>query len=289
MFMQLVVSGIALGSIYALIGLALVLVHKATDIVNFSQGEMATFSTFIAFTLLTKLHLPAIALVLLALPIGGALGVTVERFVMRPLTGTSPVNALIVTIGLWMLFHNGSGWIWGYDPYTFPSLFSPAPVTVLGATISMNSLGTIGVSLVIMVCLYVFFEFTREGIAMRAATMNRRAAQLMGVRINRVSMTSWGLAGALSMLSGILVAPMLFLDFDMMVSVLLKAFAGAILGGFNSLPGAVVGCLVIGVAENLFGAFVSNAFRDVFAFVVIVAVLMVRPTGLFSGKLVKKV
>jgi branched-chain amino acid transport system permease protein len=289
MFMQLVISGIALGSIYALIGLALVLVHKSTDVVNFSQGEMATFSTFVALMLLTKFHLPLIAVVILALPIGAALGVTVERFVMRPLAGTSPINALIVTIGLWILFHNGSGWIWGYDPYTFPSLFSPEPVTLFGAKISMNSLGTIGISLVIMVGLYVFFEFTREGTAMRAANMNRRAAQLMGVRIDRVSMISWGLAGSLSMLSGILVAPTLFLDFEMMVSVLLKAFAGAILGGFNSLPGAVVGCLVIGIAENLFGAFVSNAFRDVFAFVIIVAVLMVRPAGLFSGKLVKKV
>lgn len=289
MLMQLVISGIALGSIYALIGLALVLVHKSTDVVNFSQGEMATFSTFIAFMLLTKFQMPLIAVVFLALPIGAALGMSVERFVMRPLSGASPVNALIVTIGLWIVFHNSSGWIWGYDPFSFPSLFSPEPISLLGAKISMNSLGTIGISLAVMVVLYVFFEFTREGTAMRAANMNRRAAQLMGIRTDRVSMISWGLAGSLSMLSGMLVAPMLFLDFEMMVSVLLKAFAGAILGGFNSLPGAVVGCLVIGIAENLFGAFVSNAFKDVFSFVIIVAVLMFRPNGLFSGKLVKKV
>jgi branched-chain amino acid transport system permease protein len=289
MLMQLVISGIALGSIYALIGLSLVLVHKSTDVVNFSQGEMATFSTFIAFMLMTKLQIPLLAMVFLALPIGAALGMTVERFVMRPVAGASPVNALIVTIGLWIVFHNSSGWIWGYDPITFPSLFSPDPIDLFGAKISTNSLGTIGISLVIMVALYIFFEFTREGTAMRAANMNRRAAQLMGVRIDRVSMISWGLAGSLSMLSGMLVAPTLFLDFEMMVSVLLKAFAGAILGGFNSLPGAVVGCLVIGVAENLFGAFISSAFKDVFAFLIIVAVLMFRPTGLFSGKLVKKV
>lgn len=289
MLTQLVVSGIALGSIYALIGLSLVLIHKATDVVNFSQGEMATFSCFIAMMLLTKFQLPLLLVAILALPIGAALGVTVERFVMRPLTGSSPINALITTIGLWIVFHNVSGWIWGYDPYKFPSLFSSEPIDVFGAKIAMNSVGTIGVSLVIMVGLYVFFEFTREGTAMRAANMNRRAAQLMGVRIERVSMFSWGLAGGLSMLSGILVAPMIFLDFEMMVTVLLKAFAGAVLGGFNSLPGVVVGCIVIGIAGNLFGAYVSTAYKDVFLFVIIVGVLMFRPTGLFSGKLVRKV
>lgn len=289
MLTQLVISGLALGSIYALIGLSLVLVHKSTDVVNFSQGEMATFSCFIAMMLLTKFHLPLLLVAFLALPIGAALGVTVERFVMRPLIGSSPINALITTIGLWIVFHNSTGWIWGYDPYRFPSLFPPEPINILGAKISMNSLGTIGVSLVIMAALYFFFEYTREGTAMRAANMNRRAAQLMGVRIDRVSMLSWGLAGGLSMLSGILVAPMIFLDFEMMVSVLLKAFAGAVLGGFNSLPGVVVGCIVIGIAGNLFGAFVSDAYKDVFLFVVIVGVLMFRPTGLFSGKLVRKV
>ena len=206
----------------------------------------------------------------------------IERIVIRPLTGSPPVNLLIVAIGLFIILNNTVGWIWGYDPYTFPSLLPKNPVDLLGARISPNSLGIIGVSLLLMAALYVFFEYTREGTAMRAASMNKRAAELMGIRVPRVSTMSWALAGGISMVSGMLVAPILFLDFEMMVSVLIKAFAGAILGGFNSLPGSVLGGLTIGVLENLFGAYVSTAFKDSFAFFVIIVVLMFRPAGLFT-------
>jgi branched-chain amino acid transport system permease protein len=150
-------------------------------------------------------------------------------------------------------------------------------------------LGVIGVSLAVVVLLYLFFEHTRMGVAMRAASMNRRAAQLMGVNIERVALVAWGLATAISVVSGFLVAPLTFLDFEMMFAVLLKAFAGAILGGFNSLPGAVIGCLVIGVVENLFAAYVSTAFKDTFAFGIIIVVLMFRPQGLFTRRIAKKV
>jgi branched-chain amino acid transport system permease protein len=286
---QLVVSGLALGSIYALLALSLVLINKATDVVNFAQGEMAMFGTFICFGLLTRTGLPLIAVLILAVPTGMLLGAVTERVAMRPLHAGPQVNALIATIGLWMIFHHAAGWIWGYDPVRFPSLFSPEPVDVLGARIAQNSLGIMAVSLLVMVLLYLFFEHTRPGIAMRAASMNRRAAQLMGVDVGRVALVSWALATAISVVSGLLVAPLTFLDFEMMFAVLLKAFAGAILGGFNSLPGAVVGCLVIGVLENLFAAYVSTAFRDTFAFGIIIVVLMFRPQGLFTRRIAKKV
>ena len=289
MIPQLVASGLALGSIYALLALSLVLINKATDIVNFAQGEMAMFGTFICFTLLTRSGLPLVAVLILAVPIGALLGIATERIAMRPLQAAPPVNALIATIGLWLIFHHAAGWIWGYDPVRFPSLFSPAPVDILGARIAENSLGIIGVSLAVVVLLYLFFEHTRMGVAMRAASMNRRAAQLMGVNIDRVALVAWALAAAISVVSGFLVAPLTFLDFEMMFAVLLKAFAGAILGGFNSLPGAVVGCLVIGVVENLFAAYVSTAFKDTFAFAIIIAVLMFRPQGLFTRRIEKKV
>jgi branched-chain amino acid transport system permease protein len=162
-------------------------------------------------------------------------------------------------------------------------------VSVLGARVSQNSLGILGVSVGIMAILYLFFERTRLGTAMRAASMNRRAAQLMGVNVGHIAMAAWGLAGGISLVAGMLTAPVTFLDFEMMVIVLLKAFAGAILGGFNSLPGAVVGCLVIGVLENLFSAYVSTAFKDAFAFGIIVLVLMFRPAGLFTRVAGKKV
>lgn len=289
MVAQLVISGLALGSIYALLALSLVLINKATDVVNFAQGEMAMFGTFICFGLLAKTNLPLVVVLIFAVPIGALLGMVTERVAMRPLQGAPQINALIATIGLWMIFHHAAGWIWGYDPLRFPSLFSSDPVTVFGARIAQNSLGIIGISLLVVVLLYLFFEHTTTGIAMRAASMNRRAAQLMGVNVGRVSLTAWALATTISVVSGFLVAPLTFLDFEMMFAVLLKAFAGAILGGFNSLPGAVVGCLVIGVLENLFAAYVSTSFKDTFAFGIIIAVLMFRPQGLFTRQIAKKV
>mgnify|MGYP002621700556 FL=1 len=289
MLAQLIVSGLALGSVYALLGLALVLIHKATDIVNFAQGEMAMFMTFVAFVMITQLELPLPLVFVVAPLLGAALAAVTERIVMRPISDGPPVNALIVTIGLWIVFNHTAGWIWGYDPYRFPSLFPADPVEIVGARISPNNLGIIAVALAVMAGLYVFFEYTREGTAMRAASMNRRAAQLMGVNIKRVAFLSWTLAGGVGTVCGLLVAPIIFLDFEMMVSVLLKAFAGAILGGFNSLPGAVIGCMLIGIAETFFGGYVSTAFKDTFAFLVIVLVLMFRPSGLFSRTAVKKV
>lgn len=289
MIPQLVVSGLALGSIYALLALSLVLINKATDVVNFAQGEMAMFGTFICFTLLIKTGLPLVLILVLALPIGGLLGLVTERVTMSPLQSAPPINGLIATIGLWMIFHHGAGWIWGYDPVRFPSLFSLDPVSIFGARVAQNSIGIISVALLVVASLYLFFEYTRAGIAMRATSMNRRASQLMGVNVSRVSLTAWCLATAISVVSGLLVAPLTFLDFEMMFAILLKAFAGAILGGFNSLPGAVVGCLVIGVIENLFGAYISSAFKDTFAFAIIIVVLMIRPQGLFTRRVAKKV
>ena len=286
---QLVVSGLALGSIYALLALSLVIINKATDVVNFAQGEMAMLGSFACLAALSALKLPLWLVMLAAFPLGLAFGALVERAAMRPLAGGPPINALIATIGLFLVFHHLAGWIWGYDPYRFPSLFSPAPVVILDARISQASLGILAVSLGVMALLYLFYEKTRLGIAMRAASMNRRAARLMGVNVGRVSMTAWGLATDISLVAGMLIAPLTFLDFEMMVIVLLKAFAGAILGGFNSLPGAVIGCLVIGVVENLFGAYVSTAFKDAFAFGIIVVVLMARPAGLFTRRVGTKV
>jgi branched-chain amino acid transport system permease protein len=287
--LQLVVSGLALGCIYALLALALVIINKATDVVNFAQGEMAMLGTFGALSALSATGLPLWAVLVAAFPLGALFGLAVERVAMRPLAAAPPINALIATIGLFLVFHHLAGWIWGYDPYRFPSLFPPEPVTLGGARISQTSLGMLAVALAVMGLLYLFFEHTRLGIGMRAASMNRRAAQLMGVNVGRVSMTAWALAGGVSLVAGILIAPLTFLDFEMMVIVLLKAFAGAILGGFNSLPGAVVGCLAIGVVENLFGAYVSTAFKDAFAFGIIVLVLMFRPAGLFTRLAGRKV
>lgn len=289
MFSQLIISGLALGSIYALVAISLVLVHKATDVINFAQGEMAMFTTFLAWSLLAWTGLPLVVVIVLGFPMGAVVGALVERIFIRPLSGAPPVNLLIATIGLWITFNSLAGWIWGFDPYRFPSLLSADAIDFYGLRMSPASLAIIGVALALMVVLYAFFEHTREGVAMRAASMNRWAAQLMGIQVGRVSTMSWALAGGIGAVAGLLIAPVTFLDFEMMAPVLLKAFAAAILGGFNSLPGAVIGGLAIGVLENLFGAYISNAFRDSFSLLLIVLVLMFKPAGLFSASTKKKV
>jgi branched-chain amino acid transport system permease protein len=285
---QLLISGIAVGSIYALLGLALVLIHKATDVVNFAQGEMSMFSTFLALAMLEQLHLPLWAVLGLAFPVGAMFGAIIEIVFIRPMAGAPPVNLLIVTTGLFIVFNNLAGWIWGFTPYKFPSLFSATPITVVGVRASPGTIGVIAIALVLMAGLYVFFEKTREGTAMRAASQSREAARLMGINVRRVSTMAWALAGGIGMVSGMLVAPLIFLDNGLMVPVLLKAFAGAIMGGFNSLPGAILGGLFLGVAEVFFAAYVSTAFTDSFAFLIIIAVLMFRPNGLFT-RVVQKV
>jgi branched-chain amino acid transport system permease protein len=286
---QIIVSGLAIGCVYALIALALVLVHKATDVINFAQGEMAMFSAFLAFVLHRQFDLPVWLILMLAIPIGGLIGAATERIAIRPLINTPPLNALIATIGLWMIFHYGAGWIWGFDPFRFPTLLTETPIEFAGARFAANSLGIAAVTLLLLGCLYVLFEFTREGIAMRAASMNVRAARLMGIRASRVSAWSWGIAGAIGMVAGVLVAPITFVDVDMMFQILIKAIAGAVLGGMTSLPGAVIGGICIGIIETLGGVYISSEFKEVFAFFVIVTVLMIRPEGLFGKPAIKKV
>jgi branched-chain amino acid transport system permease protein len=287
--MQILISGLAIGCVYALIALALVLVYKATDVVNFAQGEIAMFGAFIAWMLCTRFGLSVWLVLALALPIGAVIGIVTERVAIRPLAKSSPLTALIATIGLWMIFHYGAGWLWGFDPFRFPSLLSDTPMQIAGARLSGNSVAIAAVTIVLLVVLYIFFEHSREGIAMRAASMNQRAARLMGVKTKNVSAWSWGMAGAIGMIAGILLAPITFVDVDMMSQALIKAIAGAVLGGMTSLPGAVIGGLTIGIIETIGGAYVSSEFKDVFAFFVIIAVLMVRPEGLFGKPAIKKV
>lgn len=289
MITSLLVTGLAIGSIYALLGLSLVLVNKATDVVNFAQGEIGMLGAFVGMSALAKTGAPLPVIFALGLLGGAVMGVVIERLIIRPLGNAPHLNLLIVTIGLFFIFNSVAGLVWGYDPYRFPSLLPPEPIDIFGARVPPSSVGIIAVAGIVMVCLYLFFEHTRDGIGMRAASNNPKAARLMGIRVERVAAISWAVACGLSVVSSMLIAPVTFLDQQMMVPVILKAFAGAILGGFTSLPGAVLGCLLLGLAETFVGAYVSASFKDAFAFVLIIAVLMIKPTGLFGRVTRKKV
>jgi branched-chain amino acid transport system permease protein len=285
--LQQVFSGLAAGSIYASIALALVMIYRSTDLVNFAQGEMAMFSTYIAWTLVNA-GLPfwgAFAITLIVSFVGGML---IERVLIRPVENAPVLASVVVTIGLLLIFNSVAGWIYSYTVQDFPSPFPDRPL--FHALITTRDLGVIAVTLIMLVLLFVFFRFTSTGLAMRAAAQNPTSARLCGIRVGHMLAIGWGLAAAIGATAGIMVAPVLFLDPNMMGGVLLYAFAGALLGGITSPVGAVVGGLIVGVTENLVGTYlIASQLKLTVALALIILVLVFRPNGLFGTAIVRRV
>jgi branched-chain amino acid transport system permease protein len=284
-FIQVVVDGIADGSVYATLALALVLIFRSTGVVNFAQGEMAMFATFVAWAVVQS---GAPLWVALPAAFGTAFvgGMLVERVLIRPVEHGNPLNLVIVTLGLFILVNAAAGWIWGFSLRDFPRLFPGGAVTLGGVSLSVESLGIVGVLLGVVLLLWALFEHTPVGLAMRAAAQDPASARLVGVPVGRMLMLGWGLAALLGAVAGVLVAPRLFLDTNMMAGVLVYSFAGAALGGFDSPVGAVVGSWIIGVTEALAGTYVDAIGSDLKVLVplaIIVGVLVVRPAGLFGS------
>ena len=291
-FFQQVVSGLASGGIYGALALALVLIHRATGVINFAQGEMATFSTYILWTL-TQNHgwpyWPALAATL-AVSFAGGFGV--HQLVVRPVERGSVLRVVIVTIGLLLLINGAMTWLWSGEVRSVHSPFPTRTIDMAGVAISIQDLGTIGVSIGVVILLGLFFRFTKVGLALRAAATNPAEARLVGVRVPLLLGVGWGLATMLGAIAGALTAPTVFLDPNMMQAVLIYAFAAAVLGGIDSPVGAVVGGLLLGVALNLLGTYVNFVGADLrlpAALAVILGVLLFRPAGLFGHRVVKRV
>jgi branched-chain amino acid transport system permease protein len=287
--LQLVVSGIASGGIFASLALALVLIYNAMGLVNFAQGEMAMFATFIAYALIEHGLSYWIALPLtLALAFVG--GVAIQRLVIRPVERAPVLTLVIITLGLATLFNGLAGFLFGYVPRSFPSPFSVQTVNVLGAFISYQDLGVIGVSAIVLLLIYLLLQRTTIGLSMRAAAHNPEASRLLGVRVSWMLALGWGLASLVGALSGIMVAPVLLLEPNMMQTIIIYAFAAAVLGGIESPLGAVVGGLIVGITVNLAGAYlVGGDLQLAVAFLIIVVVLIVKPNGLFGRPSVRRV
>jgi branched-chain amino acid transport system permease protein len=285
---QMIVSGIAVGAIYGLVALGIVLVFKATGVLNFAHGEGVMLSTFVAFTLL-KWKLPYALVVVLTLVFSALFGMLIERLVIRRFAGKSLLVSGIATLGLFLLFGDVAVWIWGKDPFEFPGLFSQKPIMVSGIAISAADLGIVGTAAALAGALFAFFRFTRLGIAMQACMDNPTAARLMGIPLRRIHSLSWALSSMIGAVAGLLIAPVTFLHFTMMQHVLHFAFASAVLGGILSLPGSLIGGIVIGITANLTGAYVSSTWKEVMPFLVMLAILIVRPHGLLARRHVKKV
>jgi branched-chain amino acid transport system permease protein len=290
-FAQQVVSGLAAGSIYASLALALVLIYRSTDVVNFSQGEMATFTTYIAWSLMNNglSYWPAFALTLGLAFVGGA---AVERTVIRPVEHRPEIVIVIVTIGLLILINGLTGWIWGAEVKSFDSPFPNETVDIGGVTLSVVDLGTLGVVFATFLCVWAFFRFTSLGLAMRAVANNADSSRLVGVRVGWMLALGWGLAAVLGAVAGMMAAPTVFLDPTMMLVILIYAFAAAVLGGIDSPIGAVVGGLLLGVVINLLGRyvdFVGSDLRLPAALAILLFVLLIRPAGLFGHAVVRRV
>ena len=289
MFGQQVVSGLAAGCLYALAALGLVLIYRTMDIVNFAHGEMAMVSTFMAHTFLVRLGFSYILAAVCAIMFAFVFGMAVERIFLRPIQGGPLISLMIMTLGLFMVLNGAAGWVWGFDPVSFPRAVSGRPIWIGDLIITRDSILVLAVTIVMALALYAVLRFTMAGIAIRATSQNSRAARLMGVPVPKVYALTWGISAVLGAVAGILIAPTTFLSPSMMAEVQIKAFTAAVLGGFSSLPGAVVGGLLLGVLENLVAGYVSTELKSTFAFALIVAVLFVRPSGLLGTPPKRKV
>ncbi len=284
-FIETLIDGIATGSIYGALALALVLIYRSTGIVNFAQGEMAMFSTFIAWGLV-EAGIPVGLAVLITLVVSMAGGMLIERALIRPVEGSQELTLVTVTLGLFILVNGLARWIWGSTNRGFPSLFPDDSVSVGGIGTSLESLGLVAVLLGVVGVLYLIFQRTKLGLAMRAAAVDQGASRLVGIPVGRMLMIGWGLAAVCGALAGVLVAPRLFLDPNLMGPVIIYSFAAATLGGFDSPFGAVLGGWIIGIAEALAGGYVDFIGQDLkilVPLIVILSVLLVRPHGLFGS------
>ena len=291
-FLQQVVSGLASGGIYAALALALVLIHRATGVINFAQGEMAMFTTYIAWTLTANHHRSYWFAFVVTLLFAFVLGVGIQRIIIRPIERASILTTVIVTIGLVLVFNGAAGWIWSAEIRAFPSPFPNETWRISGVAISQQDVGTIGVVVALVVLLGAFFRDTKLGLALRASALNPDASRLVGVRVGWMLAIGWGLAAVLGAVAGMLAAPTVFLDPNMMQAILIYAFAAAVLGGIDSPVGAVVGGLLLGVGLNLVGAYIDFVGADLrlpVALLIILIVLLVRPAGLFGKPIARRV
>lgn len=290
-FIQTLLDGLANGAIYASLALALVLVHRATHIPNFAQGELAMVSAFIAWEVQER-GLPWIAALLVSMVLSFILGFVIERGIIRWVEGGPPLTLLIVTLGLLVILNNGAGWYWDFLPKTMQSPFPNQPIRAGDIIISWQTIGIVLVLIALMVGVFVLFSFTKLGLGLRGAAGNPNSARLVGINVGLLLAVGWGLAALVGSAAGVMVGPRLGLQPNMMATVMVFAFAGAVLGGFDSPPGAVIGGLLVGLMFAFTGTYWQphgNQLNLVLAFVLIGAVLLVRPNGLFGKAEVSRV
>jgi branched-chain amino acid transport system permease protein len=290
-FFQQVVSGLATGCIYGSVALALVMIYQATDVVNFAQGEMAMFSTYLAWAMMNA-GIPYWAAFFATLAISFVGGLLIERIVIRPVESAPILSIVIVTVGLLVILNSLAGWTWSYVQKPFPSPFPKQPIRIGNIVFGAHEVGEMIVTLIVLTFLFLFFRYTPLGLAMRAAAQNPESSRLSGIPVSWMLALGWGLAAAFGAVAGMMVAPVVFLDPNMMGGIQIYAFAAATVGGFTSPGGAVLGGFLVGVVENLVGTyvkFIGTELRLSVALALIIGVLLIKPSGLFGRAAVRRV
>jgi branched-chain amino acid transport system permease protein len=290
MFLQLIVSGIAIGSIYALVALAMVIIYKASEVPNFAQGEMAMISTFIAFMLFDSYGQGFLVSFSGALGFAIALGIFLEFVFLRRAKDPNVLSVILITLGFEMMLYGTASWKWGAEQQSFPFPVSDFDIVNLGpAVLSYLNIATLLAALFLMFALFLFFRYTKVGIAMKATQQNMIAARISGIRANRILSITWAMSSFIGAVAGMMLAPVATLDPNLMMDPLLKGFAAAVFGGMTTLVGSAIGGYMLGIIETLFGGYVSLQFKSVVAFLIIVLILCFKPSGLFAKHYVKRV
>ena len=288
--LQVLISGISQGCIYGLIALGFVLIYKATETINFAQGELMMLGAFLGLTATVVMGLPYWAGVPVALAGMALAGLLIERAALRPILGQPAFSVVMVTIGLGYLARGAVTMIpfWGTETHTLPTPFKEEVLYLGTLAIGMEQIVIVAATVALCAALYLFFRFTRVGIAMQAASQNQLAAYYMGIPVRRLNGLIWAISAAVAALAGILLAPITFVHVNMGF-IGLKAFPAAVVGGFGSLPGAIVGGLIIGVVESFSGVYLPEGFKDIAAYVMVLAMLVLKPNGIFGETMRKKV
>jgi branched-chain amino acid transport system permease protein len=287
LFSQVLISGITLGSLYALVGLGFVVIYRATKVVNFAHGEMLMLGAMLALYFHSDLRMPYVVAFLLTVGLCGVLGAALERIAYRPLLNESVVTLILATVAVGQMIKAGVRILRGSEVSRFPSIFSAEPFTIAGVSMTPLSLSIIIISLLLVAGFMLFFRKTKLGKGMEATSENRDAALLVGISVNRTFSLVWAISSGLAAAAGILLAPLIIITPDM-GTIGIKGFIGAILGGFTSIPAAVGGCFLLGVIENLGGVYIASSMKDVISFCALVLILAVRPQGLFASAIGKR-
>jgi len=280
--MQFVISGLATGAIYALIGLSFAIIFNSTGIVNFAQGEFVMLGGVLAIFSMTALKLPIPVAILVAVTGTTVVGVVFERLAIRPLKNATPLALIIITIGASILIRGMVMLLWGKDTQVLPPFSGNMPLNFAGATLLPQHLWIFGVTLLVIAASRLFFHHTITGKAMRACSFNRRAANLVGISVGRMVLLSFAISSALGALAGVIIAPLTMTSYDVGIMLGLKGFCAAIMGGMGSGLGTVLGGLILGVLESLGAGLISSGYKDAIAFLVLLLILFIRPQGLFK-------